>query len=105
MKAPEARAYLVRIGLGFAGLALVIGCTHLDVQNLGRGRYSLTATAPSGGFYGSREAAVEEANEFCKRQSETAVTDGFYDKPELGPRGEHTTSILFRCAAPQPLHF
>jgi hypothetical protein len=34
-----------------------------------------------------------------------AATDGFYDKSGIGPHGEHTTSILFRCAAPQPLRF
>jgi hypothetical protein len=46
---------------------LLLGCTHVSVQDLGKGRYSLTATAASGGYYGSREAAVEEANEFCER--------------------------------------
>ena len=86
-------------------LAVIAGCAHLDVQDLGQGRYSLTASAPSGGFYGSREAAVEQANEFCRRQGEAAVTDGFYDKSELGPQGERTTSILFRCTVPQPLRF
>jgi hypothetical protein len=88
-----------------AALAAPAGCTHLAVQDLGHGRYSLTATAASGGFYGSREAAVEEANEFCRRHGEAAVTDGFYDKSGIGPAGEHTSSILFRCAQPQPLRF
>ena len=84
---------------------LVAGCTHLDVQDMGRGRYSLTASAPSGGFYGSREEAVERANEFCGTQRRSAVVDGFYDKSQLGPLGEHSSSILFRCAAPAALHF
>jgi hypothetical protein len=88
-----------------AACAAAAACTHLDVQDLGHGRYSLTATAPSGGFYGSREAAVERANEFCRRNREAAVTDGFYDKSGTGPEGEHTSSILFRCASPQPLRF
>jgi len=91
--------------LASASLAFLLGCTHVSVQDLGKGRYSLTATAPSGGYYGSREAAVEEANEFCKRHGEAAVTDGFYDKSEVGPRGEHTSSILFRCSVSQPLQF
>jgi hypothetical protein len=103
MKATNALARLARTGLTLSGLA--IGCTHLPVQNLGQGRYSLTATTSSGGFYGSREAAVEDANEFCRRQGEAAVTDGFYDKSRIGSQGEHSTSILFRCAVPQPLHF
>jgi hypothetical protein len=50
-------------------------------------------------------AAVEEANEFCRRHGQAAVTDGFYDKSEIGAEGEHTSSILFRCAVPQPLGF
>jgi len=86
-------------------LAVLAACTHLDVQDLGHGRYALTATAPSGGLYGSREAAVEEANEFCRRHGEAAVTDGFYDKSGAGPEGEHTSSIFFRCATQQPLRF
>jgi hypothetical protein len=57
-------------------------------------------TVPSG-----LPAAVEEANEFCRHRGEAAVTDGFYDKSGLGPEGEHTSSILFRCAQPQPLRF
>jgi hypothetical protein len=93
------------VPLACAALAAVSGCAHTSVQDLGHGRYSLTATAPSGGFDGSREAAVESANEFCRRQAEAAVTDGFYDKSAIGPHGEHTTSILFRCAVPQPLQF
>jgi hypothetical protein len=88
-----------------AACAAAAACTHLDVQDLGHGRYSLTSTAPSGGFYGSREAAVEQANEFCRRHGEAAVTDGFYDKSGAGPEGEHTSSIFFRCASPQPLRF
>ncbi|MGB6602961.1 MAG: hypothetical protein WA747_15690 [Steroidobacteraceae bacterium] len=95
----------VLVPLASAALAVVIGCAHTNVQDLGQGRYSLTATAPSGGFDGSREAAVEDANEFCKRQGAAAVTDGFYDKSGVGPHGERTTSILFRCAVPQPLRF
>ena len=93
------------VPLACAALAAVSGCAHTNVQDLGQGRYSLTATAPSGGVYGSREAAVENANEFCRPQGKAAVTDGFYDKSALGPHGEHTTSILFRCAATEPLHF
>lgn len=72
---------------------------------MGNGRHSLTVTAPSAGYYGSREEAVEQANDFCSRQGQAAVTDGFYDRTELGPEGEHTSTILFRCAAPRVLKF
>jgi hypothetical protein len=33
------------------------------------------------------------------------VIDGFFDKPELGPHGEHTSSIIFKCAQPPALKF
>jgi hypothetical protein len=94
-----------------AALALVVlplllaGCAHTAVTDMGNGRHLLTATAPSGGYAGSREEAVEEANQFCGRNRQAAVTDGFYDKTELGAAGEHTSTILFRCAAPPALSF
>jgi hypothetical protein len=82
---------------------LLFGCaqTHTDVLDLGEGRHSLNATAPSGGFYGSHEAAVELANDFCGKSHQQPVIDGFYDKSEIGPKGEHSSSIFFRCAAPK----
>lgn len=86
-------------------LLLLGACAHVEVQDMGNGRHSLTATADSGGVPGSREEAVEEANDFCARSGQQAVIDGFYDKSGVSPRGEHTSSVLFRCAAPQALHF
>jgi hypothetical protein len=82
---------------------LLFGCapTHMDVLDLGAGRHSLNATSPSGGFYGSHEEAVELANDFCGKSHQLPVIDGFYDKSEIGPHGEHTSSIFFRCAAPR----
>jgi hypothetical protein len=85
--------------------ALLIGCTHSRVQDMGSGQHSLSATAPSGGFDGSREEAIEEANDFCHKSGQQAVIDGFYDKSALGPLGEHTSSIIFRCGPPHTLHF
>jgi hypothetical protein len=83
----------------------MLGCAHSNVQDMGNGRYSLTATASSGGYTGSHEEAIEQANEFCRGRGEAAVTDGFYDKSGVGPQGEHTSSILFRCAVRQALEF
>jgi len=89
-----------------AVVVLVAGCTHHpQVQEMGNGQHSLTATAPSGGFDGSREEAIEEANDFCHRSGQQPVIDGFYDKSALGPLGEHTSSIIFRCGPPHTLHF
>jgi hypothetical protein len=86
-------------------LLALAACAHTAVQDLGNGRHALTATSPSGGYYGSHEEAVEEANAFCAHASQQALVDGFYDKPELGPQGEHASSVFFRCAVPTPLKF
>ena len=86
-------------------VTLLAGCTHAPVQDMSNGQHSLSATAPSGGFDGSREEAIEAANDFCQRSGQQAVIDGFYDKSALGPLGEHTSSIIFRCAPPHTLHF
>jgi len=51
------------------------------------------------------EEAIEEANDYCGKVHQQPVIDGFYDKPELGPHGEHTSSIIFKCAAPRTLKF
>jgi len=72
---------------------------------MGNGQHSLTATAPSGGFDGSREEAIEQANDFCRRSGQQAIIAGFYDKSALGPLGEHTSSIIFRCGPPHTLRF
>jgi hypothetical protein len=84
---------------------LLTACAHVEVQDLGSGRYLLNAISPSGGFAGSHEAAVEQANDFCGRHRQTAVIASFDDKPGLGPRGEHTSGLVFTCAAPEALHF
>jgi hypothetical protein len=78
---------------------LLLGCAHdhIHVLDLGEGRHSLNATAQSGGFYGSHEAAVELANEFCGKSGQQPIIDGFYDQAEIGPAGQHTSSIFFRC--------
>jgi hypothetical protein len=83
----------------------VAGCEHTHVTDMGGGQHSLTAVAPSGGYDGSHEEAIQEANDYCGKSRQQAVIDGFYDKPELGPHGEHTSSIIFKCAAPKTLKF
>lgn len=85
-----------------AATLLLAACEHQPaVQAMGNGQHSLTATSSSGGYYGSREEAVEQANDFCGKSGQRAITAGFYDKAEIGPHGEHTTSIIFTCAAPK----
>ena len=88
--------------IAWTAALLLSACEHpLPVEDMGGGQHSLTATASSGGYYGSREAAVQEANDYCSRSGQRAVTAGFYDKAEIGAHGEHTTSIIFTCAAPK----
>jgi hypothetical protein len=101
--APYARPVL-RPGLSLVVL-LLAGCAHLEVQDLGDGRHALTATSPSGGYYGAHEEAVERANEYCRRYRQTGVIERFEDLPALGLQGEHTSRVVFTCAASQALHF
>jgi hypothetical protein len=88
-----------------AACAVVAACTHIPVADLGDGRHSVTATSPSGGYSGSHEEVIEQANDYCHRWHQSAVLDVFQDQPGVGPRGEHTSSLVFRCAAPLVLHF
>jgi hypothetical protein len=87
------------------GQLLLTACAHVNVQDVGNGRHSLVAVSHSGGYDGSHEEAVELANDYCGRRRQTAVIEGFDDKPGVGPEGEHTSSLLFTCAAPKALHF
>jgi hypothetical protein len=96
----------MRIALVALCLAiLAAACTPVLVENLGDGRHSLTVVAPSGGYSGSHEEAIEQANAYCARSHETAVIGSFLDQPGVGPRGEHTSRILFTCATPAVLQF
>lgn len=81
------------------------GCSHLLVDDLGGGRHALTATSPSGGYSGSHEEAIEQAGRFCRKSRQATVIDHFEDAAEVGPRGEHTSRMVFACAPPMVLHF
>jgi uncharacterized protein YcfJ len=96
----------VRIRLVLAATLLLGGCAHNDVQDMGHGQHSLTAVSAFGGGYaGSHEVAIQQANTFCSKSGQQAVIGGFYDKSGLGPLGEHYSTIIFNCAAPTTLHF
>lgn len=90
-----------------AVLAALCGCAHspVPVQDMGNGQHSLTATSESGGLEGSRELAVERANAYCERSGQQPVIASFYDHGTVGTQGEHTSTIIFSCAAPRVLHF
>lgn len=86
-------------------LAVLCGCAHSPLQDMGNGQHSLTASSESGGVEGSRESAVERANAFCDRSGQQPVIASFYDRSAVGAQGEHTSTIIFSCAAPRVLHF
>jgi hypothetical protein len=95
----------VRAVLALAGLALLCGCGHMRVTDLGDGRHSLTASSPTGGYSGSHEEVLEAANDFCHKSRQGVVIDHFDDAPEVGPRGEHTSNLVFKCAPATVLNF
>jgi hypothetical protein len=81
------------------GILALLGCSHVPVQELGDGRYSLTVVTASEGYAGSHEQAVEEADDYCARSHQSAVVESFDDNPAAGLEGKHASSVTFRCAA------
>ncbi len=90
-----------------APLALLCACAHpaVQVQDMSNGQHSLTATSASGGVEGGREAAVQGANAYCERHGQEPVIASFYDRSGVGAQGQHTSTIIFSCAAPVVRHF
>ena len=82
------------------GMLLVAGCAQTShVQDLGNGMHAVTASANWGGYTGSREETISQANEFCDKSGQTAAIASFEDKPGVSPKGEQTSTLNFRCAA------
>jgi hypothetical protein len=83
-----------------AGVVLA-ACEHQPpVQEMSNGEFSLTATSSSAGYGGSRRLAMQKANTYCGHSGKRAATASLSDKAELGPNGEHSTTIVFTCATP-----
>jgi hypothetical protein len=91
--------------LALTAVVLLCACGHMRVTDLGDGRHSLTASSPTGGYSGSHEEVLESANDFCRKSHQAVVIDHFDDAPEVGPYGEHTSNLVFKCAAPLVLNF
>ena len=87
-----------------AVLALA-ACSHADknVRDAGNGMHSVTATANWGGYTGSREETIAQANEFCRKNGQAPAIDSFVDQPGVGPKGEQTSTMTFTCATRPPL--
>ena len=87
------------------GALLLAGCAHTSpVQDAGNGMHSVTASADRGGYPGSREETISQANDFCARSGQTAAIENFEDKPGVNAQGEQTTTLTFNCVARPVLH-
>lgn len=83
-----------------ASALLLGGCMHTShVQDAGNGMHSVTASAAWGGYTGSREETISQANDFCGKSAQTAAIDNFEDKPGVNAKGEQTTTLTFSCVA------
>jgi|GEM_PF-1890450 len=84
---------------------LLGGCAHTNhVQDLGNGMHAVTASANWGGYTGSREETIAQANEFCGKSHQTAAIESFDDKPGVTAKGEQTSTLNFTCTARPVLH-
>jgi len=82
------------------GALLLAGCAHTSqVQDAGNGMHSVTASANWGGYTGSREETIAQANDFCAKSAQTAAIQAFEDKPGVSPKGELTSTLTFTCTA------
>jgi hypothetical protein len=83
-----------------AGGLLLAGCAHTShVQDLGNGLHAVTASANLGGYTGSREETIAQANDFCAKSGQMPAIESFEDKPGVSPKGEQTSTLSFRCTA------
>ena len=88
-----------------AAVLLLGSCSHSDVRDAGNGMHSVTDTAAWGGYTGSHEENIEQANDFCAKTGEQAVIGSFEDKPGTGPKGQETSTMLFSCGARPQLQY
>jgi len=88
-----------------AGVLLLAGCAHTShVQDLGNGMHAVSASANWGGYTGSREATISQANDFCDKSRQTVAIESFEDKPGVSAKGEQTSTLNFRCTTRPVLH-
>ena len=81
-------------------MLVLIGCAQSGhVQDLDNGKHSVTASANWGGYTGSREETIAQANDFCGKSGQMAAIDNFEDKPGVSPKGEQTSTLTFTCMA------
>ena len=84
----------------FASMLVLVGCAHSShIQDLGNGMHSVTASANWGGYTGSREETIAQANDFCGKSGQMAAIENFEDHPGVTPKGEQTSTLTFTCQA------
>jgi hypothetical protein len=88
-----------------ATVLLAAGCTHTEVRDAGNGMHSVTDTAAWGGYTGSHEENIEQANDFCAKSGQQAVIESFEDKPGVDPKGRQTSTLVFGCGARPVLQY
>jgi metal-dependent hydrolase (beta-lactamase superfamily II) len=88
-----------------ATILLVAGCSHSEVRDAGNGMHAVTDTAAWGGYTGSHEENIEQANAFCARSGQQAVIESFQDNPGVGPKGQETSTMVFGCGARPVLNY
>jgi hypothetical protein len=85
-------------------VVVLVGCAHEhNVHDAGNGLHSVTATASWGGYTGSREEAIAQANDFCHESKQSVAIDSFSDQPGISPKGEQTSTMVFSCITRPPL--
>ena len=75
----------------------LLGPSRPDAVNIGGGVYSISGTTLSGNLGSAREAAAEQANEFCGSSSRQAVIESFQDKVHGDAWGARTSNAIFYC--------
>jgi hypothetical protein len=86
-----------------ASMLVLAGCAHSShVQDSGNGMHSVTASANWGGYTGSREETIAQANDFCAKSGQMAAIESFEDKPGVNPKGEQTSTLTYTCM-PRPV--
>jgi len=75
----------------------LMGPSKPDAVDLGGGVYSVSGTTLSGNLGSSRDAAAEQANEFCSSSSRQAVIERFQDKANGDAWGARSSSAIFYC--------
>lgn len=83
-------------------LILLCGCSLMglskpDAVDMGGGRYSVSGSTISGNLGSAREAAAEQAHEFCGSSSRQAVIESFQDKAHGDAWGARTSNAIFYC--------